>query len=288
MAVDMSQFKSELIYRDRASSAQILESIDTIRKFDRSHERLRSIFGYTMGISFLVALICIGCAFVGIVKLIPVAVGSGTVFVVSMIISSMNNKHDLPNRRYELLREVVDLLSRDMPKDSTFELVLDLAPANVKRKKVRQEKVGDWDVTYFEDPWLQLAGRLVDGTSFEIQLTDRTQARKKWARSRSGKSKLKTKSKSATLTNVSLFPKQKKYTNLANVVGRTRTMLRLPNWVQIKKVVTEEEKLSVAAITSEEWTVRSHDPNLKFNGTEVVVASLLSLYQVLHTSKAMP
>ena len=279
MSFDLSQFKRDLVYSGQASAAEIRTSIDDIRKFDRETESFLKFLTTNMTVAGLCTVFSL-CAF------FPLAVLPGGVLVVCAVIYFRKQKLDLPNRRYEFTTEVVNALSRDMPKDGQIKFKMDLTPSNGTHKKTVSEKVRGWDVTYFEDPWLRLEGRFADGTAYDISMIDRFQSRTKWARSSSGKSKRKSKTKSATVTSVKLFPKQKKYANLGLVTDQTSQLLKLPTWVKVKKVNAEPDVLAVTTISSENWSVRRSDPKTKFDGPEIVFTSLLSLYQVLNASKS--
>jgi hypothetical protein len=289
MPVDLAQFKRGLIYQDQASSASVSESLKQIREFDHGSEGVNRYVSLAIGFAFVIGLISGICILImGLIFLLPVPIVCGVVAVAAIIYGQLIRKYDLQNRRYELVQELTGMLSRDMAKDAVFDLILDLAPPNESRKQTAKDKVNGWDVTYFVDPWLKLGGRFLDGTAFEIAMIDRVQDRRKWTRTPRGKSKHKSKTKTATIASVSLFPKQKKYSNLGQVTDRTPQLLKLPNWVRVKKVSADAEKLMVAVSTSEEWAVRKNDSNVEYDGTEVVITMLLSLYQVLNTAKALP
>ena len=278
MSFDFNQFKRDLIYADQASIAEIRSSINEIREFDRKTESLLKFLKTVMSIAGLCTVFSL-CAF------FPLAVIPGCVLAICVVIYFQKKKLDLSNRRYELTMDVVNALSRDMPKEGQIKLKMDLTAPGGSHKKTESEKVQGWDVTYYEDPWLRLEGRFTDGTAYDISMNDRFQSRTKWARSSSGKSKKKSKTKSATVTSVKLFPKQTKYANLAKVTAQTNQLLKVPTWVKVKKVTSEPDALGVTTITSENWSVRRSDPETRFDGPEIVYTSLLSLYQVLHASK---
>ncbi|MEI8019709.1 MAG: hypothetical protein WCH39_16005 [Schlesneria sp.] len=278
MSFDFNQFKRDLIYTDQASVADIRTSINEIREFDRKTESL---------LTFLITVMTVAglCTLFSLFAFFPLAVIPGSVLAICAVFYFQKKKQDLLNRRYELTMDVVNALSRDMPKEGQIKLKMDLTAPDCTDKKTASEKVYGWDVTYFEDPWLRLEGRFTDGTAYDISMNDRFQSRTKWARSSSGKSKKKSKTKLATVTSVKLFPKQKKYVSLAKVTAQTNQLLKLPTWVRIKKVSAEPDLLAVTTVTSEKWSVRRSDPTTTFDGPEIIYTSLLSLYQVLHESK---
>ena len=289
MAIDLTQFKRSHCCQGTATAAEITETLKQIRQFDAKSEGSRRLMRWMMLFSFLLIIAGVGG---GIALTNPilffVALGAGIVFVLLIIVHTSTGKNDLPNRRYELLEDVIGVVRRDMPKDAPLNVSLDLAPPHAKRKKTRQDKVKDWNVTYYDDPWLKLSGKFADGTDFEIAMLERYQARKKWARSRSGKSKLKTKSKSATLTSVNIYPKQKKYANLSQVANQIRAHVQLPQWSRVKKAEVDSKSLKLTSVTTVAWSVKRTDPKTEFDGKHLVVLSLLSLYQVLNVSKSLP
>ena len=278
MSFYFNQFKRDLIYSDQASIAEIRSSINEIREFDLKTESLLRFLAAVMSIAGVCTLFLLFAFF-------PLAVIPGIVLAICAVFYFQKKNLDLSNRRYELTIDVVNALSRDMPKEGQIKLKMDLTAPGNSHKKTASRKVQGWDVTYYEDPWLRLEGRFADGTAYDISMNDRFQSRTKWARSSSGKNKKKSKTKSATVTSVKLFPKQKKYANLAQVTAQTNQLLKLPTWVKVKKVKAEPDVLAVTTFTSENWSVRRTDPETKFDGPEIVYSSLLSLYQVLHVSK---
>ena len=288
MAGTLERFNSTLVYEAQAPAEQLLAELQQIREFDqRAEERIKRYKYITFGsllfgiVSFVLAVALSKPGLFALVGLALIGLLTGIVLWVR------GSKLNLANRRYELFGELVRLLGRDMAKDAPVTVALDLTQPNDARKKVSEGQAGDWKVKYFVDPWLKLSGRLADGTSFQITLIEKFQARGKWKRSRSGKNKYKTKTKTSTQAAVRLFPKLKRYENLPQVVDKATSLVRLPNWVGVKNIEATADELSVTAFTSENWSVRRHDPKTTHDGVEMVATMLLSLYQVLHSSNVL-
>lgn len=288
MTGDLGRFKSTLVYDKQGPAETLMADVQSLREFDKQSEAsvktykiitLVSVLAFAAGIGLTILTaspLCLVVALAGIVG----AITGGVLW-------ARGAKFDLANKRYELFGELVRLLSRDMAKDAPLTAALDLAPANDARKKVSEGEAGVWKVTYFVDPWLKLSGRFADGTSFQIALTEKFQARGKWKRSRSGKNKYKQKNKTTTQGCVRLFPKEKRYENLAKVTDKAESLLRLPPWVGVKKLDATAEELSLTTFTSENWGVRRQEPQTQYDGVELMAMMLLSMYQVLHASKAL-
>jgi hypothetical protein len=288
MALDLAQFKRTLCCQGQATAGEVAAAVQEIRAFDAQAEQRGRMFRWTMllaGLGTIASFLFLTP--VAPAAAVPAAAVCGCVLIGAIIVWSQNRRFDLANRRYELLEELARLLGRDMPQGAPLTVSLDLAPPNDARKKTGEGTVRDWKVTHFADPWLKLSGRLADGTAFNIALVERYQARKKWARSRSGKSKLKSKTKIATLATISLFPKQKRYGNHEQLADRMPQFIRVPAWARVKKVSANAGALRLTTITGENWAVGKANPKQPCDGAELLVLMLLSLYQVLHASKSL-
>ncbi len=292
MAADLGGFKRTLVYAAEGPAEQLFADVEEIRKFDReSEKRLRvwkfltagSVLAIGLGLFFVISR-AIGeersfQAFLGCVTL------GGVGLITGIVLWVRGSRFDLANRRYELFAALVEMLRRDMPKDATIAVALDLSRPTEKRKKTGTGKAGHWDVVYHQDPWLKLRGRFADGTTFQVAMIDKTQLRNRWKRSASGKNKRKTKTKAATVALVKLSPKAKRYPDLPRVAGEVRKLVRIPSWCEVKEATASAEELTLVTTTAAQWSVRGADPATKFDGFELVGAMFFSLYEALHLSK---
>jgi hypothetical protein len=293
MAAGLEGFQRTHIYEVQAPAVQLLADLKVIREFDKQAESQRR---WSMIATLVLLAMLVGSFFVRDPAKPVFGPGSSMLFQGWLLIGGIGlvtmitlwiraARRDVSNRRYELFGELTELLRRDMRNESPITVRLDLAPPNHRRKQTGNGKAGPWKVTYFQDPWLRLRGRFADGTTFQISVLEKFQARTKTKRSSSGKMKSKSKTKSSTLASVKLFPKSKRYANLGQVVPNAKKMVRLPPWGQLKNVQAKPDELALVAVTSADWTVRRLDPATQHDAVELVGKMLLSLYQVIHFSK---
>jgi hypothetical protein len=295
MAGGLAQFKSTLVYEALGSATALLADLEQIREFDRQSEVRLRMWKILTAVSTLVLVGGTALALAGAFGPKPggnilgaCVLFGGLGLVTGIVLWVRGARLDLADRRYELFGELTRLLSHDMEKDGQIAVALDLARTNDRRKKTGTGKVRDWNVDYYQDPWLRLRGRFLDGTKFQITIIEKLQARSKWKRSRSGKNKYKSKKKSSTLASVLLLPRAKRYQHLGKASYEARRLVRLPPWAQVKNLTAGEAELALTASTSQEWSVRRRDPLTTCDGVEWLGTMLLSLYQVLHMSKSGP
>ncbi len=287
MATVVAGFNRDRIYTMRATPERLLRDLEAIAALDARSERNRRVAITTA----VVAAVVFVSSFV-LPESLPqtlsklMAIGAVAVFVVSIVMLILYGRTDFPNNRYMLFSELVRLLGRDMARDAELQVELDLAPPNVKRKRGPTGQAGEWRVVHYRDPWLRMAGRFADGTSFRIAIVELFEHRGRYKKTRSGKQKYKDKTKSATRVSVKLFPKVQRYGNLNAIEGRAWSFLKLPRWLRVNRLETTAESLTLVAVTKVPWTLKRIAPKTDYDGLEMVARMLLSLYQMMHVSKA--
>lgn len=295
MSVDLATFEKEHVYQRTALISDITADLQIIGQFDAYHERQRSKWGYLMAAS---GLIGIG-SFLALAKfdvlqtqtLIAVGwLGMCLCALIACVVQYLkHDAFDLANRRYELIQEVLRLLEKDSPRDEPVSVRLDLKIPNHATKQVREGKVGPWDVEYFLDPWLDLSGRFLDGTSYRLQGLEKYQARHKTYRSRSGKTKSKSKSKSALEVTLLLKPSGKQYAEPEVIAAKLNNTVQLPEWCQRKSAGLHKDRLQLTAQTKAQWHGKPLPPvpdeKSLASGPHLVAMMFLSLYQALNQSQ---
>ena len=289
MRLDFAQFQKTLIYQHSGTIAEICADLLGLSQFDALHERLRSRWGWSA-----LALIVVGLtsAFVSSPlnhASLPALVWLGicfAAFITCVVQWVRHSRADLANRRYELANEVLRLLEKDSSQEATIELQLDLRKPNHASKKQRDGTVGPWKVKYFVDPWLDLRGRFLDGTSYRLLGTEKFQARTKSYRSRSGKTKSKSKSKSSTQVTLSLKPSGKRYAEVEQISPKLTAAVQLPSWASSKSVDAADDRVSLTTFTTAAWTGQPRGPDSTSpSGPHLVAMMFLSLYQALNQSR---
>ncbi|MFM9965191.1 MAG: hypothetical protein ACKV2Q_28670 [Planctomycetaceae bacterium] len=289
MPLDLAQFQKTLIYQHSGTISEICADLLELSQFDALHERLRSRWGWSA-----LALVPIGLvsAFVSSPlnhASMPALVWLGVCFaaiVVCVVQWIRHRRADLANRRYELANEVLRLLERDSSKEATINLRLDLRSPNHASKKQRDGTIGVWKVKYFVDPWLDLSGRFLDGTSYRLIGVEKFQARKKSYRSRSGKYKSKSKTKSSTQVTLSLKPSAKRYAEIEQIGTKLDAAVQLPNWASSRSVGAANGRVFLTTMTKSDWSGQPRSPKSTGNsGPHLVAMMFLSLYQALNQSR---
>ncbi len=253
--------------------------IDQLADLDKASEatKKKGCFGVVLSVLF-VPVGALGGLAIDLPVLAGIAAVLGLVGVIVSIVKIVSaSKTDFEDRRYQLADRLTQLLQTDMPADATLDVGLDLAKPNARDKFVRKGKAGHWDVNFYEDSWLTLAGQFVDGTRFTVSMIEKHQDRSRWKRGRSGKMKHKSKTKTAALAVVSLKPKEKRYPNAGALGANARGAVQLPRLAEIKDLSRKENVLTLKVLLKTTWTVS--------NGVELITKMLLSLYQILNLAK---
>jgi hypothetical protein len=289
LAVNLDQFSKDLVYRTQAPSARVLQALETLRQLDTESERKSSETGSWGCGALLAAFACLWIAGFLMAKhgtaallvfLLAIALGiSGTLFA---------NKHahhdrlNLENRRYELVSQLMELLRVDIAPDEPLALALDLRPdtSPQKRRGERRTPTG-WTVKSFLDPWLSLQGRLLDGTHFRVEMTERVEERTKPKRKR-----VNTRRYSDAIAKVQLRVKPERYSQLGKLGPRARDAVQLPEGTRLKSLAVEEDRLTLTVLIDSPWAAQG-DKSTRVNASRVLAMMFLSLYQVLNFSRVL-
>lgn len=295
MSVNITEFEKNYVYERTATIPEVTADLQTIAQFDAHHERLKKKWGFAIAGSVLfgiasffvlavsnqldrnlvLAVIWLGLCFCG--------------FVLCIIQYRKHSRSDLANRRYELLEEVLRLLQRDSAQSESVAVRLDLQRPDHNSKRTSEGKVGPWSIKYYADPWLDLSGQFLDGTSFHLEGLEKFQARRKTYRSSSGKSKSKSKTKSALQVTLSLKPSVKKYEAPEAIAAALESAVQLPTWSHRKSVGLHKDRLQLTAQTTAEWHGKplpsEPDDTTYASGSHLVAMMFLSLYQALNQSR---
>lgn len=296
MSQELQDFQSTLVYERQATVDDLLVDLETVRRIDVEHEGKQSK-SQTFGCTGLVAALACGVGAMFLLaensESLGTAVGVGAVValiasIVFFIRAAMFGKLNYENRRYELMSRVLGLLGTDIGPDVAISSRLDLDKTDRKSKLQREGKAGVWDVKYYQDPFLHLRGKLLDGSRFDLTVIDKLQKRSRWKRSISGKMKHKTKEKSAAEAILKLTPKTSRYSRLETLGPEAEGAVQLPRGVLLKSLQATPEGFVLRATTPEPWTAPPPDePEEGLSGNQMVAMMFLSLYQVLNLSRAM-
>lgn len=291
MAFDVEQFKKTLIYESQGPAIDLLADLDSLGELDKHNEAVAKRWLQAGGLTIVAALaVFIAGLVLETSWMLVTAVGVLALGIAAFVIRMRFSRLDTEDRRYQLLGTVVRLLQTDLADDQELRVTLDLSRPKQKHKLERKGHVGHWNVEYYEDPWLKMTTRLLDGTTCQLQVTEHFQYRHRWARSASGKSKHKSKTKSATRAALRLKVRAKKYPGLGELAGSAQEAVQLPPTVMLKSLRVESPYLALQVATKEPWGVGTTEKPLEplvTEGSEIVAMMFMSLYQVLNLARKM-
>jgi hypothetical protein len=295
MALHLDDFKSSLIYQQQCTAAEIAADIEHLRRLDQETEGELTMWLYVLIASILVIVGCAAAAImiggVAVFAAMPV----GVLALIGLIIAAVQRwrlgEFDLENRRYELVHGMLNMLGRDMDKSQKINIRLDLRTPQHDHKLRGEGVRGRWNVKFYHDPWLEMRGKLLDGTVFDIYVVEKYQARGKWGGRRGNK--WKTKDRTATEVIVELTPKAEKYPKIDNMAEQLYGAVRLPQWVTIKLLHMHQGTLLLRVVTPAAWDCPpppepgKHPTPTSYNGVDLVSLMFLSLYQPLNLTRAV-
>ncbi|WP_223641051.1 hypothetical protein [Corallococcus sp. EGB] len=314
MALDLDAFQKTYVYEARAPVPEVLADLKAVAELDARAERKRrtlwiaawSLMVFSLVAAALLSLVVGQLSFAqqdawGGMPFV-VAVASFVAGIVLFILRARASRTDLDNRRYDLVATLLKRFQVDLDASAPVAVKLDLAPADDARKRVGTPKRGRWECEDFTDAWLSLHGRFADGTHLHLSAVERLQKRKRYGRSRSGRTKLKTKRKGRTLLQVGLRVKPERFPGLADLGPAAKQAVKLPPGVALSRLDVAKDRVELRALMDEEWVARAprtpapsevhpsrgprpREPS-KTDASRTATMMLLSLYQVLHHSSA--
>lgn len=303
MAVDVEQFSNEPIYRATMPCTQVLEELQHLGQLDALKEKQQARAS-SVGSTTLAAGVL--CLFIGIFGMggegigMPLAWG-GTVLalvgIAAFNVRARNQRLNLENRRYELTARTVTLLQADIAPDEPVTLELDLRPETHADKYQDESRTpSGWTVKHYLDPWLCLHGRLLDGTHFRVEMTERIQLRNRTKTNARGKTKFQSKRLSDAFLRVRLRVKPERYQHLERLGGKARGAVQMLTGTQLKALTVEADRIDMTIHVGAPW-VAAQEPRpgpgtrttgpAPLNGPRVVATALLGLYQLLNLSRAL-
>ena len=312
MPFDERAFQKTRIYLSDAAPETVLADLEAIRQFDQGQEehlaRKRGCVWYLLGcvvsffvapaslfvaiLSYFIATSTSDSSYEALMVILLLVSGAAFALMVWSIIRIVKlykiPVFDLDNRRYELATGLVRLVGADMGADQPLAMHVDFREHTHEDHLQRRGKVGHWNAEFYVDQWLQLEGRLVDGTKFTIRLIEKQQERSRTKRGASGKLKTKEKTKISSEAIVSLKFKGKRYPRAAEQSATIEQYLKLPQWTTLKSVDASGSQLTLRSTTRASWTAGAAEPtegDSTCDGVQWVAMMLLSLYAMLHASK---
>ena len=290
-AVD--QVKRRKVYTASATASDIIADVSSLREMDKQAEQeLRTgmilvVAGLTIAVlSGIFLVTTMDTRDAGALPMLGIGLGA-LLLIGGFVYRSIVGGANLDDRRYELLVASLDMLRRDMAETSTVDVHLDFRSPTDRSKYTHKGSIGYWNVSFYRDPWLSLQGRLMDGTSFLLNVDELTQKRGRWKRSRSGKNKYKSKTKTATVAALQLKPKPHKYPQLDTLAEAATSHIQIPDWCELKKSSVSANGIAMKVGAKVDWGVVTENFKTTYNGAQMVAMMFLSLYRTLNQSRQL-
>ena len=298
MPIELRQLRQKLIYEDTAGFDSITTDLDDIAALSQLAEIKQKKFGnqakYYFVCAAVLGLVTFSISSVTIASgFLNIAVFLLYVGLVSLIIAGIYalfrmfkfQRLNLINYRHNLIRQVMQMLGRDL--EDTHSIYLKLSFQKGEKKEYKTNTLAHpyksgWKIDIFENQWLNIKGRFLDKTRFVLTITELSKRQYGWKRSSSGKNKYKSKVKSGGLeVNLYLTYSQRRYGAVKLLQNDVRDAINIPLFSKLRGLKVTDRNMNL--------TVRI-SPRVAQSQEEIyqtIVAMFLSLYQVLNLAKML-
>lgn len=166
MPIDVATFRKTLTYTATTPAAQIFQDLEELTEIDKQIENKKSLATIVLVIGAIALfssffLLGINPTLGGILL-----VGSSVAVIVGGILLARFSRLDIQNYRYELIKSLLSLVSRDSKENAAFNINLGFSSPTAKNKQISSGNHPyrrGWKVQLFQDKWCNLEGELLDG-----------------------------------------------------------------------------------------------------------------------------
>ena len=224
---------------------ELKEVLQLAQESDKKAERNKNIgcaTGFLAGIFLLFAFPIVMEA--ESISSVALPIGVACLLVWSIWFYKKNDKFDIEDDKLALLSELLPLLEVDTKETQALKVNVDFRPASHETPEfVAEEKVvgssfyGQVKAYKIRQKWLELQGRLVDGTAYKLEIERLNKSKVKPKK----KSRTKTKSRLQERLIVSLRPSPSRYPHLTQL--RQKLPANPPNSLKLLSVQSEESQV---------------------------------------------
>src|ERR1051325_10865601 len=259
ISAPLEGFKQTHIYQGQGVVQQVLEDMGGVALEAEARLQQRNRWGkaagWSIGATIFALVVTIICAKTGAKWEVTgfmgmLLVASAIAAVVTSLVARHYRSLLIDQRMHQFVQRLVPLISADMAADAQIKIRLDLRPANHPSKVAKKGKASGWDVVYYDNPWLDLSGKFLDGTSFELRMLGKLQERSKTKRNARGKTKTKKKSKEVLRAAVQLWVKPQRYGKLSDLVRQAEKAVQLPEGVQVRSLEAQDDSIELEALAA--------------------------------------
>lgn len=298
MPIELTEFRKSLCYTIQSPIANIATDLQELEKLDQLAENKQKEYGkkslyYFLGaitsiiLIFVLSITGISDSLLGLIGILLFLVIIGLIFasIYALIKRSKFKRLNLNNYRYQLVKNILQMLSRDMDKTAVVDLQLSFQPIDKKEHKTSEiphpQKSG-WKIDTYQHEWVKIKGQFLDKTRFELTATGISKKQYGWKRGRSGKSKYKSKTKSGGLDiNLSLIYPVNRYGAVKILQNEVSSAVKLPEFSQLRNLRVTDKAIQITARIL---------PQVAENNQQIyqaIAGMFLSSYQILNLAKML-
>ena len=287
--IDRAAFRKHRRYAQTAGLGEVGAELHDLRALDLEAERAQ--WSYALGVGAWLGLAVVAlaaAAHAGYPSWAFAVVGGCLLAGASCFVVAERATHmDVENRRYDLVERILTLLAIDLGPEAEVSIRLELEDPRGADKRVGDDADGDWRVERYEDPWLELRGRLLDETAFVLRIDALPEERSRQETTPQGETLTKRVWEEETRLVLELQPPLRRYDRLEAVARVAEAAVRLPEHARLEALSLEPEALRLEVRTRAAWTAAPpNEPDVsEAPGTELVAMMFLSLYHMLHLSE---
>lgn len=306
MAINWRKFRQTLRYANTAAHQEIMADLDAIAGYDKREDNLKQ---RRQNVLILASALLSGLLLPIILKaafgtwpqpsfwLLPMWVMmafqcyillGGVSLALSIFLGLDHHvQYTVDKYRHTTAALTLSMLGRDIAQTEIVNVTLACNALKQRRwleflrlikTQAHPQRLG-WKIESFTDRWLMLSGKLLDGSLFNLAVTEYEVRSYGYKRGRSGKSKPKSKPKSKDLRlNLILTVPRKKYGALPVLQDEALGAIKLPESAKVKRLKVGDRRLHLAV---------KLDPSGKDMTYQVITMMFLSLYQILNLARKL-
>ncbi|GAX41315.1 hypothetical protein NIES4075_22850 [Tolypothrix sp. NIES-4075] len=298
MSTFLKELQKHLTYERTATISEIVADLNEIVEIDKLSELKQKEYGkkalyYFLGlaVSIILIIIIINVASDGsyLWLVIPLLLIATIAFIIAGIYAlfklSKYKKLNFSNYRYELTKQVLQMLTRDI--DNTTDIDLQLSFKAIPAKENKKDTIAHphksgWKIDNYQDEWLKIQGQFLDKTRFGLTAIHLSKTQYGWKRGRSGKSKYKSKAKNLGLEVIlTLTYPLKRYGAVKVLQNEAMGAIQLPTFCQIRGLKITDKSINIAVRISPDMSEKNQEIY------QTITMMFLSLYQILNLAKIL-
>jgi hypothetical protein len=298
MPIEVSQLREALLYTTQSPLANILDDLVQIKEIDRIAEGKQKEYGekalsYFIGLLFALFLTAILMS--QNPKNLIFSLFTGLLVIINLVLiiclsyalveRGKFKRLNFKNYRYDLTKQLLQMLARDMDAASVFDLKLSFQHVEYHKNKIgtnpHPHKSG-WKIDNYCNEWVRLQGQFLDKTRFNLSLTELFKKEYGWKRGRSGKQKYKTKTKTLGLDiSLKLTYPQRRYGAVKILQNEVNNAVKLPQTSSLRAIKVSDKAIFINTRIAPQF---AEDQNVLY---ETIIAMFLSCYQILNLAKVL-